>query len=236
MTVHNRAAKGDIARVALMAGDPLRARWIAENFLEGAELVSDVRGMLVYTGLFEGKGVTVMGHGMGCPSMGIYSYELFGFYDVEAIVRVGSAGAYLPEVGVGDVVIARDVVSYSGYADEVGVAAPGNVLAGDGGLVAAAVAAAEGLGVRAAVRRAFCCDAFYNKYSLEENVARSMGAAVVEMEGFALYANARKLGKRALMLLTCSDSLVTGEALSAGERERSFGDMVRLGLAVAGGV
>lgn len=232
MTVHNRAKKEDIAKTVLMPGDPLRAKWIAENFLQGAELVSDVRGMLAFTGISGGKRITVMGHGMGIPSMGIYSHELYYFYNVDTIIRIGSAGAYRSDVHIGDIVIAKDVSSYSRYADEIGVATEGTILTASGELLTAALGAAKELKIKTAVCKAFTTDTFYNKYTLEENIARSSGAAVVEMEGFALYANARKHGKRALMLLTCSDSLVTGEALSPADRQSSFSDMVRLALGI----
>ena len=233
MTAHNRAKKDEIAQTVIMPGDPLRAAWIAERFLEDARLVNDVRGMSAYTGAYKGKAITVMAHGMGIPSMGIYSYELFKFYDVQAIIRVGSAGAYAKEIEVGDVLIADEVVSFSNYAEDIGVPVEGRVLRAAAGLAGTAEAAARSLSLPVKVCRVFCSETFYNKYTLEENVARSGGAQAVEMEGFALYANARLFSRRALMLLTCSDSLVTGKAMSADARQTAMGDMTRLAFEIA---
>ena len=233
MTAHNRAKKDEIAQTIIMPGDPLRAAWIAERFLEDARLVNDVRGMSAYTGAYKGKAITVMAHGMGIPSMGIYSYELFKFYDVQAIIRVGSAGAYAKEIEVGDVLIADEVVSFSNYAEDIGVPVEGRVLRAAAGLAGTAEAAARSLSLPVKVCRVFCSETFYNKYTLEENVARSGGAQAVEMEGFALYANARLFSRRALMLLTCSDSLVTGKAMSADARQTAMGDMTRLAFEIA---
>ena len=208
MTPHNKAKKEDVAKIVIMPGDPLRAKWIAESFMENARLINDVRGMLAYTGTYKGQTFTVMAHGMGIPSIGIYSYELFHFYDVHTIIRIGSAGAYASDIKLGD-------------------AAPQ-------GLSALAVQTAAELAIPVQLCRVFCSDNFYNKYTLEESIQRSKGAKAVEMEGFALYANALHLKKQALMMLTCSDSLVTGEAMAAEARQTQFAGMVKLAFETAG--
>lgn len=233
MTPHNKAQKEEVAKVAIMPGDPLRAKWIAEGFLEKVKLINDVRGMFGYTGIYNGKRLTVMGHGMGIPSAGIYTYELFKFYEVDAIIRVGSAGSYVKEINTGDIVIALDASSYSSYAGDIGVGAVGNVLPASAELIVLARETAKELNIRVRECRAHTSDTFYNKYSLEENIKHSIGASVVEMEAFAIYANAIKLQKKALALLSCSDSLLTGEALSSDDRQNKFKDMIMLALNTA---
>lgn len=236
MTPHNKAKREDIAEVTIMPGDPLRAKWIAENFLENARLVNDVRGMFAFTGSYKGKQVTVMAHGMGIPSIGIYTWELFKFYDVKTIIRAGSAGSYSKDIKLGDVIIAKDAASFSSYAEEIGVDASDGadnrcgILAASKELVESAEKCAAGFGISAQSCRVFSSDCFYNKYSLEENIKRAHGAKAVEMEAFGLYANAIKLKKNAVTLLTCSDSIVTGEAMSAEERQNSFSGMIKLAL------
>jgi purine-nucleoside phosphorylase len=216
-----------------MPGDPLRAKWISETFLKDAFLVNDVRGMLAYTGFFNNKKITVMGHGMGIPSMGIYSYELYKFYDVDTILRIGSAGGYAKNVHIGDVLIAKDTLSYSLYADDIGVDVKDNILLATDSLVKLAELTAKELSVKINACRVFCSDSFYNKYTLEENIKRSNNASAVEMESFALYANALKLNKKALTLLTCSDSFVNEGNMTTAERQNSFNDMVNLALNIA---
>jgi purine-nucleoside phosphorylase len=233
VTPHNNAKKEDVATVAVMPGDPLRAKWIAETFLKDAALINEVRGMLGFTGTYNGKRITVMGHGMGIPSAGIYTYELFKLYDVDAIIRVGSAGSYVKEINVGDVVIAVDASSYSSYAGDLGVEVKGNVLPASEELVSLARETAKALRIDARECRAFSSDTFYSKYSLEERIKQSHGASVVEMEAFAIYANAIKLQKKALALLSCSDSFITGAALSADDRQRKLSDMITLALNIA---
>jgi purine-nucleoside phosphorylase len=233
MTPHNSAKKEDIAKTVIMPGDPLRAAWIAERYLENARLVNEVRGMFAYTGQYRGRVITVMAHGMGIPSMGIYSYELYRFYEVETIIRIGTAGAYAKEIQVGDLLIAEEVRSFSRYAEEIGVPVENGLLSASAGFAAKAEEAARALGLSAKICRVFCSETFYNKYSLEENIARAQNAAAVEMEGFALYAAARLFQRNALMLLTCSDSLVSGEAMSASERQTKTSDMARLAFETA---
>jgi len=216
-----------------MCGDPLRARWVAETYFGISTLVNDVRNMLAYTGTFRGKRLTVMGHGMGIPSMGIYSYELFSFYNVRLIIRMGTAGSYSKDINPGDLIIAEDIFSYSGYASDIGVDVHNRVIKTDKKLIALAQRSAEELKLKTRECRVFCSDAFYNKYSVEENIERSGNAGVVEMEGFALYANAIKLKKEALVLLTCSDSAVTGESMPPEDRAFKLSDMARLALVTA---
>jgi purine-nucleoside phosphorylase len=232
-TPHNRAKENDFAKTVLMPGDPLRAKWISETFLKDAKLINDVRGMLGFTGLYKDKKVSVMGHGMGIASIGIYSYELFKFYGVETILRVGSAGAYSEKIKVGDIIIAESAFSFSTYADEVGVEVKNNTLNATPSLVNLTKETAKELGLSFFEGKVYSSDAFYNKYTLQENIQRTQGCAAVEMEAFALYANAIKLSKQALTILTCSDSLVTGDSLSAEDRQTSFSAMIKLALAVA---
>jgi purine-nucleoside phosphorylase len=234
MTPHNRAEKGDFAKTVLMPGDPLRAKWLAETFLENARLVTDVRGMLGFTGSYHKKPVSVMGHGMGIPSMGIYSWELYQFYGVDTIIRIGSAGSYSPSIHIGDVVIAKESFSFSCYADDIGVSAPQHTLQATPTLVAKAEKLANALDIKTQTCRVFSEDSFYYKYTLAENVARSGGAAMCEMESFALYANALYAHRNALALLTCSDSIAADETpLSPEARQTSFTTMTRLALALA---
>lgn len=235
MTPHNKAKKDDIAKTVVMPGDPMRAKWISETFLENARLVNDVRGILAFTGTYKGKPLTVMAHGMGIPSIGIYTYELYKFYDVDTIIRIGSAGSYTNKISVGDVIITEETVSFSDYAKDIGVDVKGNVLSGTKELIDKAVATARESGINARLCRVFTSDVFYNKYSLQENIERSDGCDVVEMEGFALFANALFFKKKALMLLTCSDSIVTGEEMNAADRQTKFESMVKLALSVASG-
>jgi purine-nucleoside phosphorylase len=228
MTPHNRAKKQDIAKTVIMPGDPLRAKWIANKFLSKAKLVNNIRGMLAFTGLYKNKKITVMGHGMGIPSIGIYSFELYKFYDVSVIIRAGSCGAYQSDIDLGDVLIAKEASSFSIYPKEIGLNLKNNILEASPKLIRTASLTAEELNIKNRICRIFSSDSFYNQYSLKENIKRSGNASAVEMEAFGLYANALKLKKQALAILTCCDSLVTKEEMSAKEREPTFTDMVRL--------
>lgn len=232
MTPHNNAKKNEIAKTVLMPGDPLRAKWIAENFLNNPKLVNDVRSMNAYTGKYKNKLVTVMAHGMGIPSIGIYSYELFNFYDVNNIIRIGSAGAYARDIHVRDVLVAAEAYSESSYASEIGVVAKDKILKPSKKLLDLAIKQAKSENINLKVVRVDSKDAFYNKYKLNELV-KTTGAQAVEMEAFGLYANASLLNKNALCLLTVSDSLATGESLPPDERQTSFKEMVKLALEVA---
>lgn len=234
-TPHNRAEKGDIAGTVLMPGDPLRAKWIAETYLDEAKLVSDVRNVYCYTGKYQGKPLSVMASGMGMPSMGIYSYELYRFYDVENIIRIGSAGAYTRELKVMDVVLADAAWSESTYGRAVSLdfscwqyPSPE--------LNRAILSAAAASGKRLVSGRIHSSDVFYHEpeanVALQENVQKE-GLVCVEMESFALFHNAKQLGKKAACLLTISDSLVTGEELDAKARQLAFSDMAEIALMAA---
>ncbi len=221
-----------IAKCVLMPGDPLRAKYIAEHYLERPVLFNDVRNMLGYTGLYEGKEVSVMGSGMGVPSLGLYVHELFHFFGVEAVIRVGSAGALQDSVRVRDVVIAMSASTNSSYVnawDLPGVPAP----TADWGMLETAVSAARELGVRADVGSVYTSDFFYHPDLAVNEKARNMGLLAVEMETAGLYLAAMASGKKALSILTISDHIFTGEALSASERQDSFHEMMEIALKTA---
>ncbi|MBR3358326.1 MAG: purine-nucleoside phosphorylase [Solobacterium sp.] len=229
-TPHNSAEKNQIAKTVLMPGDPLRSRFIAENFLEDAVLVNDVRGVQGYTGKYNGKPVTVMASGMGMPSIGIYSYELFKFYDVENIIRVGSAGAYTADLNVYDVVIVDSAWSESTYAltqngDTNEIQYP------SAELNAKLHKAADKLGIPVKEGRTHSSDVFYRESSdYMKHVIEDMKCNTVEMESFALFSNARVLGKNAACVLTVSDSFVTKEETTHEERRASFTKMMKIAL------
>lgn len=227
-TAHNEAEKGEIARIVLMPGDPLRARHIAQTYLDQPVQFNAVRGMLGYTGEYRGRKVSVMGSGMGMPSIGIYSYELFRFYDVDAIIRVGSAGAYVSELNLFDLVLADSAWSESIYA----LAQSGesqDVQQPDPQLNEIIRSAAQKLQVPLHEGRIHSSDVFYHE---QDELARyrSHGCVCVEMESFALFHNARVCGKQAACLLTISDSLISGAQTSAAQRERAFGQMMETAL------
>ncbi len=227
-TAHNEAEKGEIARIVLMPGDPLRARHIAQTYLDQPVQFNAVRGMLGYTGEYRGRKVSVMGSGMGMPSIGIYSYELFRFYDVDAIIRVGSAGAYVSELNLFDLVLADSAWSESTYA----LAQSGesqDVQQPDPQLNEIIRSAAHKLQVPLHEGRIHSSDVFYHE---QDELARyrSHGCVCVEMESFALFHNARVCGKQAACLLTISDSLISGIQTSAAQRERAFGQMMETAL------
>lgn len=227
-TAHNEAEKGEIARIVLMPGDPLRARHIAQTYLDQPVQFNAVRGMLGYTGEYRGRKVSVMGSGMGMPSIGIYSYELFRFYDVDAIIRVGSAGAYVSELNLFDLVLTDSAWSESTYA----LAQSGesqDVQQPDPQLNEIIRSAAHKLQVPLHEGRIHSSDVFYHE---QDELARyrSHGCVCVEMESFALFHNARVCGKQAACLLTISDSLISGVQTSAAQRERAFGQMMETAL------
>lgn len=229
MTPHIKAKKTDFAKVVLMPGDPLRAKWIAENFLEDVQQINDIRGMLAFTGKYKGKKVSIMGHGMGIPSIGIYSYELYKFFDVETIIRIGSAGAYKREVQVGSVVLVKEAISESTFADLLNVKTDNNVLYPSKEINEVIQNTAKELGINLLNPRIHSSDIFYGVRSVDQIVEKT-NADLVEMESFALFTNAKLLNKKAACLLTCSDSLVTHEAMSAEDRQTKFVDMVKLAL------
>ena len=229
MTPHIKAKKTDFAKVVLMPGDPLRAKWIAENFLEDAQQINDIRGMLAFTGKYKGKKVSIMGHGMGIPSIGIYSYELYKFFNVETIIRIGSAGAYKKEVQVGSVALVKEAISESTFADLLNVKTDNNVLYPSKEINEVIQNTAKELSINLLNPRIHSSDIFYGVRSVDQIVEKT-NADLVEMESFALFANAKLLNKKAACLLTCSDSLVTHEAMSAEDRQTKFVDMVKLAL------
>jgi len=237
-TPHINAMPSDFAPTVLMPGDPLRAQFIAENFLTDARLVNNVRGVQGYTGLYEGTPVSVMASGMGMPSIGIYSYELFSFFGVETILRVGSAGAMQPHVHVRDVVLGMGACTNSNFAHQYHLPGPFAPIADYGVLRTAADIAAD-MGVPCHVGNLLSSDTFYNDEShlpADQQSAAAwgrMGVMAVEMEAAALYMNAARLGKRALAICTVSDHLLTGETTTAEERQISFTQMMELALKTA---
>lgn len=231
-TPHNGAKSGEIAKTVLMPGDPLRAKFIADNYLEDVKCFNTVRNMLGFTGTYKGRPVSVMGGGMGIPSVGIYTYELFHFYDVDNIIRIGSAGGIAENVNLRDVVVGMGACTNSNYAAQYhlpGTFAP----VADYGLLSRAVKAAEALNIPVKVGNVLSSDTFYDD---DENALlpwKKMGVLAVEMEAAALYMNAARAGKSALCLLTISDCPLTGEALPAEERQVGFTRMMEIALALA---
>lgn len=232
-TPHNSAEKGQFAKTVLMPGDPLRAKFIAETFLENPVLVNNVRGIQGYTGTWKGKLVSVMASGMGMPSIGIYSYELFKEYDVENIIRIGSAGAYVPDLKMFDVVLASAAYSessyakvQSGYEDCFGYPSKA--------LNEKLLKAAKDLEIPVKEGVIHSSDVFYREnHDGGEDPVNDKHCICVEMESFALFNNARVLGKNASCLLTISDSLVSHEATTAEERQTSFTRMMKIALDAA---
>ena len=228
-TPHNEAGKGEIAKTVLMPGDPLRAKYIADHYLEGARCFNTVRNMLGYTGTYHGKEISVMGGGMGMPSVGIYSYELYHFYDVESIIRIGSAGALQDELNARDIVIGMGACTNSDYASQYRL--PGTYAPiADYGLLKKAVDVAEEKGIPVKVGNILSSDIFYNDDDSVNEKWRRMGVLAVEMEAAALYMNAARAGKKALCILTISDHLFKEQALDARERETSFTQMMEIEL------
>ena len=228
-TPHNAAKEGEIAKTVLMPGDPLRAKFIAEQYLTDVTCFNQVRNMLGYTGTYEGRRISVMGGGMGMPSVGIYSYELYNFYGVESIIRIGSAGALSDNVRVRDVVAAMSASTNSNYAAQYQL--PGTIApTADFGLLERAVAVAREKNIPIKVGNILSSDTFYSADTTANDRWKSMGVLCVEMEAAALYMNAAQAGKKALCLLTISDHIYTGEALSAEERQTSFRDMMEIAL------
>ncbi len=232
-TPHNSAEKGAFAKTVLMPGDPLRAQFIAETFLENAELVTSVRNVYGYTGTYNGKKVSVMASGMGMPSIGIYSYELFKFYDVESIIRIGSAGAYSPDLKLYDVVLATSVYSESTYAKTQN-GDTRNILYPNAELVERIRNSGKKLDIKLHEGMIHSSDVFYRESSdyltQDENVKNSLAC---EMESFALFHNAEVLGKKAACLLTISDSFVYPEVTTPEERQKSFTNMMKVALDAA---
>lgn len=232
MSTHLGASEGEIAPVVLMPGDPLRARWIAETFLDDSRCYTEVRGMLGFTGTWRGRPVSVQGSGMGQPSLAIYAHELFTAYDVQTVVRVGSCGALTERLALRDVVIASGACTDSSM-NRIAFEGLDYAPVADFGLLRAAVEAAESRGTTTHVGLLFSSDAFYA--ARPELTARMVdyGVLAIEMEASALYTLAAKHGRRALAICTVSDHIVTGEETTAVEREQTFGEMVEIALAAA---
>ena len=223
-TPHIGAKLGDIAETVIMAGDPLRVKFMAETFLDNPVQFNNVRGMLGYTGTYKGKRVSVMGHGMGMPSIGIYTYELYTFYGVKTIIRVGSAGSIQHDLHVGDLVVAMGVCTNSNYAHQFEL--PGSFAPiADFSLVRGAVETCERLGYRYKVGNVFSSDVFYSENPHNDKWI-NMGVLAVEMEIAALYMNAARSGNRALGICTISDHILTGEVTTAEERQTTFTHMM----------
>ena len=223
-TPHIGAQYGEIAETVIMAGDPLRAKFMAENFLENPKQFNNVRGMLGFTGTHQGKRVSVMGHGMGMPSLGIYTYELFNFYGVKTIVRVGSAGSINPDLHIGDLVIAMGACTNSNYASQYEL--PGTFAPiADFGLLRKAADSCEQIGVNYRVGNVFSSDVFYSDNAHNDKWMQ-MGVLAVEMEVAALYMNAARSGNKALAICTISDNILTGEVTTAEERQKTFTKMM----------
>ena len=229
-TPHIGAQIGEIARTVLMAGDPLRAKFMAETYLENPVLFNGIRNMLGYTGTYKGKRVSVMGHGMGIPSIGIYTYELYNFYDVETIIRIGSAGSYSRDLHIGDLILAMGACTDSNYGKQFGL--PGYFAPiADFKLLRGAAEACERLGIRYKVGNVVSSDIFYADNPQTDKWVK-MGVLAVEMEAAALDMNAARAGKRALTICTISDHVLLGEETSPEEREKTFTNMMEVALSL----
>lgn len=227
MTPHNEAEMGQIAKTVLMPGDPLRAKFIADNFLENVKLVNKVRNIFAYTGEYKGKEITVMASGMGMPSIGIYSYELYKMYDVENIIRIGSAGAYSKDIPLYSVVISDYAYSLSSYAKVQGYEK--NIIESSKELNKTIKETAINLNINTYSGGIHSTDVFYGSVDIDD-LYKNKGCLCVEMESFALFYNAYKLNKKAACILTISDNLITKEETTSEERQNSFKDMILLAL------
>ena len=231
-TPHINATPADFAKTVLMPGDPLRAKYRAENFLKDAKLVNNVRGIQGYTGTWKGVPVSVMASGMGMPSIGIYSYELYNFFGVENIMRIGSIGGMSERVKIRDIIIGMGACTNSNYAAQYNLQGTSAPIA-DYGMMKIAIEEAEKLGASYVVGNILSSDMFYNADPTVTEHWSKLGVLGVEMEAAALYMNAAYAGKRALAICTVSDHLLTGEATSAEERQNSFTEMMEVALNTA---
>lgn len=228
-TIHNEAKKDEIAEVVLMPGDPMRAKYIAENFLKDAVCVNKIRAMYAYTGEYNGKRITVMGSGMGIPSMGIYSYELLNEYDVDYIIRIGSCGAYNPDLKLGDVILVKESYSDSMYGrilDDY----KDSVIASSNYLNDVITKTSHDINMKLVDGRIYSSDVFYEKNNDYKQKVREHNVLGVEMETFSLFNNARVLGKNVTALLTVSDSFCFTDKMNSEEREKNLNDMIILSL------
>lgn len=231
-TPHISAESDAFGKTVLMPGDPLRSKFIAENFLENAVLVNNIRGIQGYTGTYKGTKVSVMASGMGMPTIGIYSYELFKFFNVENIMRIGSTGSLSKDVKIRDIVFGMGACTNSNYASQYGLAGTFAPIASYS-LLKEAINQAEKVGATYHVGNVLSSDQFYNDNEKANEGWQKMGVLAVEMEAAALYMNAARCGKNALALFTVSDSIVTGEATTAEERQNSFTQMMEIALNTA---
>lgn len=231
-TPHISAESDAFGKTVLMPGDPLRSKFIAENFLENAVLVNNIRGIQGYTGTYKGTKVSVMASGMGMPTIGIYSYELFNFFNVENIMRIGSTGSLSKDVKIRDIVFGMGACTNSNYASQYGLAGTFAPIASYS-LLKEAINQAEKVGATYHVGNVLSSDQFYNDNEKSNEGWQKMGVLAVEMEAAALYMNAARCGKNALALFTVSDSIVTGEATTAEERQNSFTQMMEIALNTA---
>ena len=231
MTPHINAKKEDVAKIVLMPGDPLRAKFIAQNFLKNVKQINTVRNMLMFTGEYNGKKVTVAGSGMGQPSIGIYSYELFKFYDVDSIIRIGSAGSYKKELNLYDIFLIDEAYSYSTTFSEFVLGQKTNVQNSSPELNNAITESAKKLNIEIKRGRVHSSDVFYSSKSLNEIIEQT-NADCVEMESYALFVNAKKLNKKATAIVTISDNLITHEETSSQEREQKFTKMMEIALGI----
>jgi len=230
-TPHITAKAGDFAKTVLMPGDPLRAKFIAENYLENPVQVNDIRGMLAYTGTYQGKPISVMGSGMGMPSMGIYSFELFSFYGVENIVRVGTAGGIRKDLNIGDIVVGVGACSDTNFAANYNL--PGTFAPiADYGLLQKAYASAGKLNIPLIAGNVLSSDIFYVEEKSNFEQWLKMGVLAVEMEAAALYMTAARAGKSALCICSISDTIFTEQAMAADERRTAFTRMMEVALGI----
>lgn len=231
-TPHINAKIGDFAKTVLMPGDPLRAKFIAENFFENARLVNNVRGVNGYTGTYKGKEISVMASGMGMPSMAIYAHELYSFFGVECIIRVGTAGGICEKVKIRDIVLGQGACSDSNFTSQFSLGGTFCPIA-NFSLLKSAYEIGTHSGMKVHVGNLYSTDIFYNADKTNTQKWKDMGVLAVEMEAAALYTVSQRLKKKALSICTVSDHLITGESTSAEERQNTFTDMMHLALDVA---
>lgn len=230
-TPHIEAKEGEIAKTVIMAGDPLRAKFMAEKYLDNPTIYNQVRGIFGYTGTYKGKRVSIQGHGMGIPSIGIYTYELFNFYDVDTIIRVGSAGAIDDDLNIGDIVMGMGACTNSNYARQYNLCGTFAPIA-DFGLLSKAVSEAERQGFRYKVGNLYSSDTFYDDDENSLKQWQKMGVLAVEMEAPALYMNAARAGKKALCICTISDCPFKNIATTSEQRQTGFTNMMEVALAL----
>ncbi len=230
MTPHNEAKTDEIAKTVLMPGDPLRAKYIADNYLTDVTLVNSVRNMYAYTGLYKGKKITVMASGMGMPSIGIYSYELYKFYNVENIIRIGSAGSYTKDINLYDVVLVSDCYTESSFAKVQGF--NGNIIKSSEYLNNKVREISKKLNKKIIEGRVHSTDVFYNDIDIID-LYNNKKCLCAEMESFALFYNALKFKKNATCILTISDNLITKKETTSLDRQNSFNEMIKIALETA---